>query len=89
MKTFHFKESTNANGVVGKMELKVKAGEYIMAQTKADRVERIQNGLNIKTDCFGYDKEKQDCTVMTELICMNKKCSFYKPREAAEGSSQE
>ena len=50
-----------------------------MARTKADRVERIQNGLNIKTDCFGYDKEKQDCTVMTELICMNRKCSFYKP----------
>ena len=50
-----------------------------MARTKAGRVERIQNGLNIKTDCFGYDKEKQDCTVMTELICMNRKCSFYKP----------
>ena len=50
-----------------------------MARTRAYRVERIQNGLKIKTDCFGYDKEKQDCTVMTELIYMNRKCSFYKP----------
>lgn len=52
-----------------------------MARTRAYRVERIQNGLKIKTDYFGYDKEKQDCTVMTELICTNKKCSFYKPKE--------
>ena len=59
-----------------------------MARTKADRVERIQNGLNIKTDCFKYDPDKKDCTLMTELICMNRRCSFYKPK-AAEGSSQE
>ena len=59
------------------------------AQTKAQRVERIQGGLNIKTDCFGYDPSTKECTAMKELICMNKKCSFYKPREAAAGSSQE
>lgn len=45
---------------------------------KAKRVERIQGGLNVKIDCFGYDKEKKECTVMTELICLNRKCSFYK-----------
>lgn len=58
------------------------------AQNKAQRVVRIQGGLNVKTDCFGYDKDKKDCIVMTELLCLRKKCSFYKPREAAEGSSQ-
>lgn len=56
---------------------------------KAKRVERIQGGLNVRTDCFGYDTEKKDCTVMKELLCLRKKCSFYKPRETAEGSSQE
>lgn len=59
------------------------------AQNKAQRVERIQGGLNVKTDCFGYDTDKKECIVMTELLCLRKKCSFYKQREAAEGSSQE
>lgn len=37
------------------------------------------NSVCVKTDCFGYDKEKKDCKVMTELLCAKKKCSFYKP----------
>ena len=47
---------------------------------KAKRVERIQGGLNVRTDCFKYDPDKKDCTLMTELICLNRKCSFFKPR---------
>ena len=48
-------------------------------QNKAQRVTRIQGGLNVKTDCFGYDKKERECKVMKELICLNRKCSFYKP----------
>ena len=74
--------------IADKQSTSRKWGEYIMARTKADRVERIKNGLNIKTDCFKYDPETKDCTLMTELICMNRKCSFYKAK-TTEGSSQE
>lgn len=49
-------------------------------QKRSKRVARIQNGLKIKDDCFAYDKDKQECTVLLELLCMHRKCSFYKPR---------
>lgn len=50
-------------------------------QNRSKRVARIQGGLKVKADCFAYDKYERDCTVMTELICMNRNCSFYKPKE--------
>ncbi len=50
-------------------------------QKRTKRVARIQGGLKVKADCFAYDKYECDCTVMTELICMNRNCSFYKPKE--------
>lgn len=56
------------------------ANTTLVASKKADRVARIQGGLNVKTDCFKYDPEIQNCTLMTELICLKRKCSFYKPK---------
>lgn len=50
-------------------------------QKRSKRVARIQGGLKVKTDYFAYDKYERDCTVMKELICMNRNCSFYKPKE--------
>jgi hypothetical protein len=51
-----------------------------VAYKKSERLERIRNGLNVKTDCFKYDPEIKNCTIMTELICLRRKCSFYKPK---------
>lgn len=48
---------------------------------KAERVARIQGGLKVKTDCFAYNKKKRECDALSELICMNRKCSFYKHKE--------
>lgn len=31
---------------------------------------------NIKTDCFGY-RDTNNCCVLTNMVCKNKKCSFY------------
>lgn len=50
--------------------------------SKAQRETKAREGT--KTDCFGYNKEKGDCKVMTELLCARKKCSFYKPRERSD-----
>ena len=36
-------------------------------------------GDRIKTDCFGY--KMGGCTVLTEMVCENGKCTFYKTRE--------
>lgn len=49
-------------------------------QNKAQRVARIQGGLNLKDDCFAYDKDKRECKALKELVCLTKKCSFYKPK---------
>lgn len=35
----------------------------------------------IETDCFAFDKEKFECTALTDLYCKDKKCKFYKTRE--------
>ncbi len=35
----------------------------------------------IHTDCFGYNEseiEKEQCFALTERICNNKECKFYK-----------
>ena len=53
-------------------------------QTKAERVERIQGGLNIKDDCFAYDKDKQECKALNGLYCLTEKCRFYKPKESVK-----
>ena len=39
--------------------------------SKAQRETKAREGT--KTDCFGYDKDKCDCKVMTELLCARKK----------------
>ena len=35
----------------------------------------------IKTDCFGYDKPSKRCKIMTEVVCKNRNCTFYKTWE--------
>ena len=51
---------------------------------RSSKEQRESKGICTKTDCFGYDKEKGDCKVMTELLCARKKCSFYKPKERSD-----
>ncbi len=34
------------------------------------------NSTKVKTDCFGY--RRGECTVLYELVCEHKNCSFYK-----------
>lgn len=35
--------------------------------------------MNVKTDCFGY--RHGECSVLYELVCERKACSFYKTCE--------
>lgn len=37
---------------------------------------RIMNSTKVKTDCFGF--RRGECTVLYELVCEQRKCSFYK-----------
>lgn len=39
------------------------------------------NEFEIKTDCFGFDKTKNDCKVLRKLYCECEKCRFYKTKE--------
>lgn len=34
----------------------------------------------IKKDCFGY-RNPERCGVLSEMVCKNKNCSFYKSKE--------
>lgn len=34
--------------------------------------------MEIKEDCFAYDKKNNECTALTELFCMKEKCKFYR-----------
>ena len=34
---------------------------------------------NVKTDCFAY--RRGECSVLYEMVCENKNCSFYKTCE--------
>lgn len=35
--------------------------------------------MDVKTDCFGYNKALSRCNVLTKLEC--EKCHFYKSKE--------
>lgn len=35
----------------------------------------------VKTDCFAYNKEKEECNCLNKLYCINENCKFYKTRE--------
>lgn len=37
------------------------------------------NLSNVKTDCFGF--RHGECTILYELVCAERKCSFYKTCE--------
>ena len=53
--------------------------------SKEQRETKAREGT--KTDCFGYDTDKCECKVMTELLCARKKCSFYKPKEGCDSNA--
>lgn len=42
---------------------------------------------NIKRDCFGF--KRGECTVLTELVCKNEKCTFYKTRKQFKEDADE
>ena len=35
----------------------------------------------IQTDCFGWDKKNNNCSICSEAICKYKKCTHYKSKE--------
>ena len=37
-----------------------------------------------KKDCFGYSNINNRCSVLTETVCKNKKCNFYKTKKEFE-----
>lgn len=47
----------------------------------------MENEKYIKPDCFGYKEIKtklnsmKTCTALTEMLCKNKECPFYKDQE--------
>ena len=34
-----------------------------------------------KRDCFAYLKDKERCRILTELVCAERDCSFYKTKD--------
>lgn len=39
------------------------------------------NNPEIKTDCFAYHSRRKICSVLTETVCKNRECTFYKTQE--------
>ena len=37
--------------------------------------------MSIKENCFGFNCSKNECRVLTELVCSKKECAFYKTHE--------
>lgn len=37
--------------------------------------------FEVKTDCLAYNKDFNDCIVLTDLYCKKENCSFYKTKE--------
>lgn len=38
----------------------------------------------VQKDCFGYSNINNRCSILTETVCKNKKCRFYKTRKEFE-----
>lgn len=38
----------------------------------------------VKKDCFGYSNINNRCSVLTETVCKNKECRFYKTKKEFE-----
>ena len=50
------------------------------------------NGKTLHTDCFAYnesDDKKIQCCALTERICNNKKCHFYKTWEESDNTTRQ
>lgn len=52
-------------------------------EEKIEKESDSKERSKIKKDCFAYMR-KGECGVLTELVCINKKCSFYKTQEDFE-----
>lgn len=37
--------------------------------------------MSIKNDCFAFKGSRHNCRALTELLCKNKDCKFYKTKE--------
>lgn len=35
----------------------------------------------IKKDCFGWNESKLNCKILKDVVCAERKCSFYKTQE--------
>ena len=35
----------------------------------------------VKTNCFGFHPKTKECKVMTETICRERECSFFKTQK--------
>lgn len=35
----------------------------------------------IQKDCFGWNEKNNNCSVLREVVCKKRKCSFYKTKE--------
>ena len=46
-----------------------------------ERSRFIQGGMNVKHDCFAFDKYLRKCKALNELYCLHGKCAFYKTAE--------
>ena len=44
----------------------------------------------VQKDCFGYSNINNRCSILTETVCKNKECRFYKTKKEFEkGRKQE
>ena len=38
----------------------------------------------VQKDCFGYSNINNRCSILTETVCKNKECRFYKTKKEFE-----
>lgn len=43
----------------------------------------------IMDDCMFYKDKLHRCMALTELVCKNKECSFYKPKDTDGSDNKE
>ena len=45
--------------------------------------------IEVKTDCFAYDRMKNGCKDLRALYCANEKCRFYKSKQQYQKELEE
>lgn len=43
----------------------------------------------VKSDCFAYNKEQNDCNAFIEMFCKYKECKFYKEAPVKKAINRE